>query len=216
MARSSRSKTGAQRRSAPQTPGWVWLVVGLVAGLAVAVAVWINSNVRPAAEQPTPVQQTIAPVAAPAPVVTKPKAAPASKATKKTEPKKPEEQNLDFYNMLPQQTVDVPTDNYSSGTNKKGPGPVLQTNTQRPTATDSDRPRKVFLQAGSFRKARDADRRRAELALIGVESRIEKVRVNDGYWHRVRLGPFSSLDTANQIRARLHSENIQTLMVNAK
>jgi cell division protein FtsN len=49
------------------------------------------------------------------------------------------------------------------------------------------------LQAGSYKLWKDADRRRAELALLGLESRVKKARLKDGTtWHRIELGPFDS------------------------
>ena len=41
------------------------------------------------------------------------------------------------------------------------------------------------LQAGSFRAIADADRRRGELALLGLESSIEQMNTDTGSWHRV-------------------------------
>ena len=41
------------------------------------------------------------------------------------------------------------------------------------------------LQAGSFRAIADADRRRGELALLGLESSIEQMKTDTGSWHPV-------------------------------
>ena len=50
-----------------------------------------------------------------------------------------------------------------------------------------------WLQAGSFRQHEDADRRRAQLALLGFTSVIQRVAVDDQTWHRVRVGRYRIL-----------------------
>ena len=56
------------------------------------------------------------------------------------------------------------------------------------------------LQAGSYKNFADADRVRAQLALQGVESKVQKVSVDNDTWHRIRIGPISKLDELNRLR----------------
>ncbi len=46
------------------------------------------------------------------------------------------------------------------------------------------------LQVGSFRNWKEADRKRAELALLGLNANIETAQVNNQETYRVNLGPF--------------------------
>ena len=71
----------------------------------------------------------------------------------------------------------------------------------------------LVLQAGSFSEFTDADRRRATLALQGIESRIQRVTIDDKTYHRVRIGPIDDLDQLNVLRARLRAANIDVLRI---
>jgi cell division protein FtsN len=69
------------------------------------------------------------------------------------------------------------------------------------------------LQAGSFRAIADADRRRGELALLGLESSIEQMNTDTGSWHRVYIGPFDSRSTMAKARALTAQSDIDTLLL---
>ena len=76
-----------------------------------------------------------------------------------------------------------------------------------------DEPGLYVLQAGSFTRYEDADRRRAELALQGIESRIQRVTIDDRTFHRVRIGPIDKLEELNRIRRRLREADIDVLRI---
>jgi cell division protein FtsN len=62
-----------------------------------------------------------------------------------------------------------------------------------------------LLQTGSFQSTKDADARRAEILLLGLDAFIEPKEVNGTHWHRVMVGPFSSrqsLSRAQDLLAR--------------
>ena len=69
------------------------------------------------------------------------------------------------------------------------------------------------LQAGSFSEYVDADRRRAQIALQGIESRIQRVTIDDKTYHRVRIGPLDDLDELNYLRNRLRQADIDVLRI---
>ncbi|HUO96702.1 MAG TPA: SPOR domain-containing protein, partial [Steroidobacteraceae bacterium] len=75
------------------------------------------------------------------------------------------------------------------------------------------RPGTYVLQAGSYRNLADADRIRAQLALAGVESKVQKVTVDTDTWHRVRIGPITNLDELNRIRTRLKQADVDALVI---
>jgi cell division protein FtsN len=69
------------------------------------------------------------------------------------------------------------------------------------------------LQAGSYRNEADADRVRAQLALQGVDARVQRVAVDTDVWHRVRIGPISNLDELNKVRRQLRAAEVDALVI---
>jgi len=69
------------------------------------------------------------------------------------------------------------------------------------------------MQAGSYRSAEEADRRRGQLQLAGIESIVQKVSVDTDTWYRVRIGPFKSLDELNKMRSRLREADIDAIQM---
>ncbi len=69
------------------------------------------------------------------------------------------------------------------------------------------------LQAGSYKNFADADRVRAQLALQGIESKVQKVTMGDESWHRVRIGPISKLDELNRLQQLLRKADIDAIVI---
>ena len=154
------------------------MLFGLAIGLSVAVAIYMNDREVP----PQPVAQTPASMAAPLRVEPEPPAV-AAEAGEEAEPR------FSFYNMLPNFEVIIPEE---------------EPDVRRDMRSEPvERPGTYVLQAGSFTSPADADRRRAELALLGVESQVQPVAIDRRTYHRVRIGPTSDLDELNRIRNRL-------------
>ena len=66
------------------------------------------------------------------------------------------------------------------------------------------------VQVASFRKLGDADRLKANLALLGLEGHIQTVSINgEEIWHRVRVGPFDKLNQLNQARDHLNQNDYE-------
>jgi hypothetical protein len=106
---------------------------------------------------------------------------------------------FDFYTLLPEQTIEVELD----------PEEV-----QRPRAsTTNPSPEQYLLQAGSFRQREDADRRRAELLLLGLEPSVEEARGDNGRWYRVYLGPYTSRSEMSKARSLTAGQDIDTLLL---
>lgn len=70
-----------------------------------------------------------------------------------------------------------------------------------------------FLQAGAFNNAADADEMKARLALLGFEARIDSAQEGDAMLHKVRIGPYKSLDELNAARTRLTQSGMETMLV---
>jgi cell division protein FtsN len=113
----------------------------------------------------------------------------------------PEEpaKSYDFYSMLPKFEVVVPEKDKDVKPDIRG-----VPETRRGT---------YVLQAGSYKNFADADRVRAQLALQGVESEVQKVSVDNDTWHRIRIGPISKLDELNRLRTLLRKADVDVLVI---
>ncbi len=105
----------------------------------------------------------------------------------------------DFYEMLPKFEVVVP---------EREKADAAASRVER-----IQRPGDYVLQAGSYRNFADADRVRAKLALQGIESKVQRVTVDNDTWHRIRIGPMSDLNELNRTRALLRAANIEALVI---
>jgi cell division protein FtsN len=74
-----------------------------------------------------------------------------------------------------------------------------------------------ILQAGSFKNYKEADRLKAELALLGILSNIQTVTIKDGdKWHRVRIGPITNIQDLNTIKKKLKENDINVILLKVK
>jgi cell division protein FtsN len=69
------------------------------------------------------------------------------------------------------------------------------------------------LQAGSFSAPADADRLKANLALLGFESHVQRVQIDDDVFNRVRIGPIGDMDAARRTQRQLRDAGIDTLLM---
>jgi cell division protein FtsN len=106
---------------------------------------------------------------------------------------------FDFYEILPQYEVVVPE--------------VETAATPGARSKPVEEPGSYVLQAGSFSALDDADRLKASLALLGIESRIQRVTIDDDTFHRVRIGPITDLDRLNRIRRQLRDAGVDTMLM---
>lgn len=110
----------------------------------------------------------------------------------------PPKPRFDFYTMLPEQRIAVDVE-------------PAQVATPRTDATVQGET--FLLQAGSFRQREDADRRRAELLLLGLEPRVEEASGEHGRFFRVYLGPFQTHAQMSRARGLTTAQNIDTLLM---
>ncbi len=110
---------------------------------------------------------------------------------------------FDFYTLLPKQTI----------SSEEEPGPVEPAAVVSKPPAPSAAPQPFFLQAGSFRQQADAERRRAELVLLGLTPKLEETTNDSGHWFRVYLGPFDSHESMTKARGLLANQNIETVLL---
>jgi cell division protein FtsN len=177
-----------KRRKNSGFSGWTGVLCGLAVGLGVAAIIYIKDH-RPDAQ--------IARI---------------GKADKKkshgTEPPDREAgdsstddsaKSYAFYDMLPKFEVVVPEKD-------KDVRPDVKSVPETRRGT-------YVLQAGSYKNFADADRVRAQLALQGIESKVQKVSVDNDTWHRIRIGPISKLDDLNRLRQILRKADVDVLVI---
>ena len=112
----------------------------------------------------------------------------------------PSKRKFDFYTLLPELEVVVDKDSHKSST----------------TITKSLPAGDYVLQVGSFKSLEEADSLKAQLALIGVETNIEIVKVNAVSWHRVRIGPNKNITHLQAIQQRLRNKNMDSILLKVR
>ena len=181
--RSSRSTRSARKQ---EYPGWAWGLWGLAIGLSVAAAVWVSDRGPQAVENLAPRVENN--------VDNNGETAVSDNVQAESKPSR-----FEFYDILPLFEVIIPEED-----------PEVAADIE---AKAVDTPGTYVLQAGSFTTLVDADRRRAQLALQGIESAIQRVTIDDKTYHRVRIGPIDDLDELNMIRSRLRAAKIDVLII---
>ncbi len=193
MARTRRRTPVRRRRRSKGAPAWLWALVGLSGGLAIAYVVYL---VMQPADSGRVTREISTPLEKPAQRDTRD----VRKTTKKPIPPPPKPR-FDFYNLLPEMEVVVPEQEIRGTPTHEGVKRVEQPGT-------------YLLQAGSFPSHERADRLRARLALLGLETRIQTVSVDGNRtWHRVRVGPYKNLADLNEARALLKKNGIDAILI---
>jgi cell division protein FtsN len=171
------------------------MLFGLAIGLVVAAGVYFrrapSADHAATAERAAPTSTERAPARRGAPA--------RGAATSNGDAAKAGDQRFDFYDILPQYEVVVPEVETAAGPTAR--------------AKPVDEPGSYVLQAGSFGAAADAEKLKASLALLGIESRVQKVAIDDDVYHRVRIGPITDLDKLNRIRRQLHDAHINAMLM---
>jgi cell division protein FtsN len=103
---------------------------------------------------------------------------------------------FDFYTVLPERAVDIPEPDLS---NSKPNGKAAGT---------GDNKVQFILQAGSFLKQADAEKVKAELAFLGLQSVVSPADVNGVMHYRVELGPYVDDGSYSQVKNLLIENRI--------
>lgn len=189
MAKRSKRRS-SRRNKRHEYPGWVWMIFGLAIGLSVAFAIYVKDRepvVAIAAAESQPARAESA--------LDNNGETPAIKPVTEV----PARKRFEFYELLPAFEIIVADEE-----------PAVDEDVE-PQAIEE--PGLYLLQAGSFSTHIDADRRRAELALHGIESRVQRAKVNNRDYYRVYVGPIDDLDELNMTRSRLRAAKIDVMRI---
>ena len=109
-------------------------------------------------------------------------------------------EKYDFYQMLPNFEVVVPEKDKDV---KRDP----------PTKRASSLSTVEVRSLPPHRNEADAERVRVQLALQGVNAKVQRVAVDADVWHRVRIGPISNLDELNKVRRQLRAAEVDAFVI---
>ena len=197
MARKKRKRTAGRRKS-DKGPGWMGMMTGLVIGLTVAFFVYISELKPPAQLKSRVREQKQAAIKA----VDKAGQSIGDAVDGAVEDAVEDKGiTFDFYDMLPNLDVEVYEDD-----------PPARVVTRSVPPTRASTPGIYILQAGSFSKVEDANRRKAEMALLGVRSEIKRGTANQRTVYRVYTSPMDSPDEVNRVSDTLRNSNIEILL----
>lgn len=202
---SAYGRNRARKRKAANLP-WRWLMVAV---LIVAFVVFLNMIRTMVAELVTGksgavVSQTDQTVKQTLPLDSnklsgdKPITVTPEKSKEEAELIQPEEPQYDFYTILPQAETVIPDYEIQSRVREELVGKAKAT--------------KYVMQAGSFREETEAERHKAKLALLGIESWIEKAKVGSVIWHRVKIGPYDNPSSVSTIKDLLQKNGIGVIV----
>lgn len=240
----TRRKPAARPKRQPTArsgaPGWVWFLSGLSLAAAVATGMYIFARPggRGGGEQqvniglPQRPAQTAAPAAGggdragnTTPARTGQDASDSADAKQKP--------RFSFYKMLPKYQVVIPQEEYpahsgtqsgnhtpsghESSTNHSTAGHSTASSTPEPTTPTVNEPGSYVIQAGSFSTHADADRRKAELAMLGMSSQIVDINLPSGKTvYRVQSDTIDSSAKLNRLLKRLRDNQIDTMVMREK
>jgi len=224
-----------RRRKRPPVSPWVGMAAGLLIGVFAAAIAYFKLIAPPQqVAAPAFIPETPAPAAKPA---TAKETGPEAKTPEPSPaPVKP---RFDFYTILPEMEVVIPEEELTAKTPSSAFRPVEQPTASahesapgggtpaRPAAASvapQSQPQPAvkpaassggnyFLQSGSFNTMDQAERLKAQLALLGLGASVQKLTINKNTIHRVRVGPYRDYTSLNQARALMRQHGIQSTPV---
>jgi cell division protein FtsN len=223
-----------QRKKRRKLSPWLGVISGLLLGLFVAFLVFLKTQTP--SEPMAVFQESLLPPidetrpdssAKTAPDTTE-ESQPDSAEETTQAPPPPPKPRFDFYTLLPEMEVIVPDEEVAPPTAPPLQHPVAASKPVTPaepvspavtaTPVSTATPAEIYLlQVGSFRNGEQAERFKAELALLGLETSIQKVTIdNKDTYHRVRVGPFRDTGSLNNARSRLTKQGIQSSVIKIK
>jgi hypothetical protein len=125
----------------------------------------------------------------------------------------PRSTRFEFYTVLPEKEIAIPETDLEPVAPAPRDDAAPVTSAAAPAASGE----RFMLQVGSFRSLEDADRLKAKLAFLGLESTIQTVSL-DGRetWHRVHVGPYEGRAALAEARGRLKENRFEAMVLKLK
>jgi cell division septation protein DedD len=218
----NRNKNTRKRSSQKSDGAFKWmLITGLLIGLVV-LAVYLKGNGLKKLKNHLPKNPITAPIAQEIPaglspeIVEKleqqPDSLPPEVATEVANGEMPQ---FDFYTMLPEKEVVVPEHEIVTRSHEERPVPPavpVDSTTAVETETPTKSTMSYMMQAGSFKNITDAEKMRTNLESMGIEARVERAKVGEVVWHRIKMGPYTQMTSVSAIRARLRQSGVDVIV----
>lgn len=168
-------------------------VLGLVAGLgiAVAVALYITNAPVPFVSKVRPASENINPGAG--------GQLPDPNKALQGAPRSPD-------------TTAVPAPKLDAATDPKAAPPPAE----KGVAAVPDDGSRYLLQAGAFKTPEDADAMRARLALLGFDAKVFPREQDGTTLYRVRLGPYGNVEDVNRMRKTMVENGIDVQLIKVR
>lgn len=187
-----------RRRNSQESSGvglFKWM---LITALVIGFAVFLVYLKSPGLQKSAPAlvaqsQETVTPTKAGKTETSKKASADAVQKDQKPQPPQ-----FDFYTILPKKEMIVPDHEIKTRTREEQIG--------------KNKKASYVIQAGSSQDFKDADQLKAKLALMGIESKIQKAKVENSIWYRVKIGPYSQMGSVNTIMSRLKKNGMKPVI----
>ena len=186
MAPARRKKPGRS------SPGWMWLLSGVLIGLGLAWFLWSKGYIPQPQADPSLTEEPAA------------QGDPGSAEEVAPAVDEPKKSRYDFFTVLPEMEVVVPEQE------------LTKKSTPQQTPATQDDSSSYLLQVGSFREKSDAEQMKARLALLGITTQIQTVTVNGATWHRVRVAGFSTRAEAVAASSALQAHGFDPTVLRAE
>jgi cell division protein FtsN len=177
---------------------FAWMMSGLAIGLFIAFIVYLDKQPENDSNFGDAVQKELDQLKQNKQAGTG--KAPAKQAQQDSDRK---EQKFNFYTLLPELEVLIPE------SETRPPEPK-----DRPGTPDADK--QYILQVGSFQNPADAEKLKANLAFLGLQAEVQKVRINGQNWHRVRTGPYADRKQLFRNKQLLSNNGINAISLELK
>ena len=70
-----------------------------------------------------------------------------------------------------------------------------------------------LIQVGAFKAPEDAEQMRARMAILGFEAKVSEADRDGVILHRVRLGPYGSIEELNKAKVRVSENGIDSTVI---
>jgi len=179
---------------------FVGILLGI--GMALAVAVWLNVRGSPFSEREAPAEL---------PPIKRPADLPRPASGEALVPGAADDGSTDGGSR---DDRSAPAgDPRALGADARDPGSGRTLPADRPSQPRTGLPEALYLQAGAFRNALEADDRKVSISLLGETAAVQRVAGSGGPLYRIRVGPFASQAELERARDLLKDNGIDSIPV---
>ncbi|OHV10502.1 SPOR domain-containing protein [Kushneria phosphatilytica] len=219
---SKRNNTRTQSSDGFHVPGWLWGIVGLIAGFAAAQ--YFHDSA------PRPQQGQVAAVVARQSSSTGNDSGSTQQGKSAQGQQQADQQKkmptFEFYTLLPESEVVAPTVDAYKSTPRPGTQAaadekarkIMQGNEKSDQADANGGSKEALpsyvLQAASFRDNTDAEKMARKLKDLSLKARVSEVTTADGtHWYRVQVGPYKDTREISRARDLMETQKIEPMLI---